>query len=241
LIVQVLIVLGLEKKGEKKMNRRLRELGVLISVLCLTFLFTAGCAKKQSISGDAAAAKQAGAEAMVSTGKSGPTPEELAAMEREMSQKELTEQALLERAEKERLAREQAKKERLASEEETAGAGKAAKGKDVLGDILFEYDQFSLTSEAREMLQKHAKWLRAHAGYSLVIEGHCDDRGTTEYNLALGERRAVETMKFLVALGIDKSRIKTISYGEEMPLDPAGTDEAWAKNRRAHFVVKAKN
>jgi len=219
------------------MNRRLRELGVLISVLCLTFLFTAGCAKKQSISGDAAAAKQAGAEAMVSTGKSGPTPEELAAMEREMSQKELTEQALLERAEKERLAREQAKKERLAREEETAGAGKAAKGKDVLGDILFEYDQFSLTSEAREMLQKHAKWLRAHAGYSLVIEGHCDEWGTIEYNLALGERRSNSVKTFLVKYGISPDRLSTISYGKERPLDPEHNASAWAKNRRAALVT----
>jgi len=212
---------------------------VLISVICLTFLFTAGCAKKQTIQEGAGVAKPAGAEVKVVTEKPGPTPQELAAMEKA---KALKEQNLREQAEKERLANEKAEKERLAREQAAAEAEKAAKmkGKDVLVDITFEFDQFSLTPEARELLQKHAAWLSAHPGYSLLIEGHCDDRGTTEYNLALGERRAAETLKFLAALGINRSRMKTISYGEEMPLDPAETEEARAKNRRAHFVVTSK-
>ena len=72
---------------------------------------------------------------------------------------------------------------------------------------------------------------------NIIVEGHCDERGTTEYNLALGERRATETKKYLVELGVPEGRIKTISYGEERPLDPGHTEAAWAKNRRAQFVL----
>jgi len=227
------------------MKMRLRSLGVWISVLCLTFLLVAGCAKKQTIQEGTGAARQAGAEVKA---PSGTTPEELAASERAKALKEqnLREQAererlTRERAEKERAAREQAEKERLAKEKEAAEAEKAARAKaeDVLADINFDFDQFSLTPKARELLQKHAAWLSAHPGYRLLIEGHCDDRGTTEYNLALGERRAAETLKFLAALGVGRARMKTVSYGEEMPLDPAETEEAQAKNRRAHFVVNS--
>jgi peptidoglycan-associated lipoprotein len=76
-----------------------------------------------------------------------------------------------------------------------------------------------------------------HGEYNVVVEGHCDERGTNEYNLALGARRAGEAMKYFVELGVDAKRIKTISYGEEKPLDPGHNDEAWAKNRRDQFVV----
>ncbi|OPY13714.1 MAG: Outer membrane lipoprotein Omp16 precursor [Syntrophus sp. PtaB.Bin075] len=210
------------------MRMRLRELVMFACVLCLAFVFTTGCAKKQVLQeGEAAVEKAAGAEVKPAT-EPGLTPEELAARE-----KALKEQALKEQQERERLAGEKAAAEKAAAEA-------AARAGEVLVDINFEFDQSSLTPESREILQKHAAWLAAHSSYSLVIEGHCDDLGTTEYNLALGERRAAEAMRFLVALGIDRSRIKTISYGEEMPLDPAETEEARAKNRRAHFVVTPK-
>jgi len=212
------------KKGEGMMKKRLRELGVFTCVLCLTFVFATGCAKKQVLQGETAVGKQAGAEVKATTEKPGLTAEELAAREK----------ALKEQAEKELLAREQAA---AAAEKASRESVAVAKEGEVLVDIYFEFDSFSLTPESREILQKHADWLSGHPNYSLIIEGHCDDRGTTEYNLALGERRAAETMKFLVELGIDKSRIKTISYGEEMPLDPAENEAAWAKNRRVHFVV----
>jgi peptidoglycan-associated lipoprotein len=159
----------------------------------------------------------------------------------------LKEQTLREQAERERLAKEweerdKAERERLEKQRAAAEADRAAqaRGEGSLADVYFEFDQFSLNSEARELLQKHATWLSAHPGLDLTIEGHCDDRGTTEYNLALGERRASETLKFLAALGIDRVRMKTVSYGEEMPLDASGTEAAWAKNRRVHFVVKPK-
>lgn len=104
-------------------------------------------------------------------------------------------------------------------------------------DIHFDFDKFNLKREAREILQEHAGWLLKHPDYDVVIEGHCDERGTNEYNLALGERRAVSAMNYLVNLGVEKKRLTTISYGEELPLDPGHNEKAWAKNRRAHFVV----
>jgi len=107
-------------------------------------------------------------------------------------------------------------------------------------NINFDFDKFNLKPEAREILRQHADWLLEHPDFDVVIEGHCDERGTSEYNLALGERRAVSAMKYLVNLGVDKRRLTTISYGEELPLDTRQNEEAWAKNRRDHFVVTAK-
>jgi len=104
-------------------------------------------------------------------------------------------------------------------------------------DIYFEFDSIRLSPQAQEILAKKAKWLRANPAAKITIEGHCDDRGTTEYNLALGEGRAQSAKAFLVDLGIDPSRLNTISYGEERPIDRTQTEGGWAKNRRAHFVV----
>lgn len=105
-------------------------------------------------------------------------------------------------------------------------------------DILFEFDSASLSVEAQEILRAKAAWLRENPRAQVVIEGHCDERGTNEYNLALGDRRAFSSKSFLVDLGIADTRLKTISYGEERPVDTAPTEDAWAKNRRAHFVIK---
>jgi peptidoglycan-associated lipoprotein len=109
-----------------------------------------------------------------------------------------------------------------------------------LADIRFDFDKSTLRSGDREVLKGHADWLMKNKNATVLIEGNCDERGTTEYNLALGERRAAEAMKYLVSLGIGKERIKTISYGEERPLDPGHNEEAWAKNRRDHFVITLK-
>jgi len=126
----------------------------------------------------------------------------------------------------------------------TAGAAKeqtaAWKQAGVFEDINFDYDKYILKPEAREMLKKDAAWLAKSKSYDVVIEGNCDERGTVEYNLALGERRAAEAMKYLIELGVDKKRIKTISYGKERPLDPGHNEEAWAKNRRDHFIPASK-
>jgi peptidoglycan-associated lipoprotein len=105
--------------------------------------------------------------------------------------------------------------------------------------IYFDFDRSDLKPEAQAVLREKADWMRepSNQSYSIWIEGHCDERGTNEYNLALGERRAHAAKKFLVALGIPEQRIRTISYGEERPADPGRNEEAWAKNRRDDFKV----
>ena len=107
-----------------------------------------------------------------------------------------------------------------------------------LKDTHFDFNQYSLSPEDRQILSSHADYLLKNKNVKIIIEGNCDERGTTEYNLALGSKRAQEAKKFLVNSGIDRERIKTISYGKERPLDPGHNEEAWAKNRRDHFVVK---
>ena len=104
-------------------------------------------------------------------------------------------------------------------------------------DIYFEFDKSTLSPAAQDNLLRKAEWLRENPAATVTIEGNCDDRGTNEYNLALGDRRAESAKAFLVDLGIDPARLTTISYGEERPVDPRNTEEAWAKNRRDHFVV----
>ncbi len=104
-------------------------------------------------------------------------------------------------------------------------------------DIYFEFDKSTLTPIAQDNLLRKAEWLRENPDATVTIEGHCDERGTNEYNLALGDRRAESAKAFLTDLGIDSTRLTTISYGEERPVDPRSTEEAWEKNRRAHFVV----
>lgn len=103
--------------------------------------------------------------------------------------------------------------------------------------VLFDTDGFELDQEARTILTAHARWLAEHPGISAVVEGHCDERGTREYNLALGERRALSAKNFLVAQGIDVRRLRVVSYGKERPSVERSDDEAWAQNRRAVTVV----
>jgi peptidoglycan-associated lipoprotein len=104
-------------------------------------------------------------------------------------------------------------------------------------DIHFEFDSIRLSPQAQEILRKKAQWLRENPSVRVVIEGHCDNRGTNEYNLALGDRRAHSAKVFLIDLGIDETRMQTLSLGEERPLDPGDSEAAWARNRRAHFVI----
>ena len=104
-------------------------------------------------------------------------------------------------------------------------------------DIHFEFDKYAIRPVDEGVLSSVARWLEENDEIRLLIEGHCDERGTNEYNMALGEQRALSARRFLVSLGVDAARIGTISYGEERPLDPRSDEDAWAKNRRAHFVV----
>ena len=119
-------------------------------------------------------------------------------------------------------------------------AASIASGSEVVmqEDIFFDFDKATLTLEARETLTKNGKWLRINSDVVITIEGHCDARGTNGYNLALGDRRAESVKTFLADLGIDRSRLTTVSYGEERPLDRGHGENAWAKNRRAHFMIR---
>ena len=104
-------------------------------------------------------------------------------------------------------------------------------------DINFEYDKYDLTYNAREILARHARLLKDNAQVQILIEGHCDERGTIEYNLALGDKRAAAVKEYLNNYGVNQTQLHTISYGKERPLDPRHTEDAWAKNRRAAFII----
>jgi peptidoglycan-associated lipoprotein len=107
-----------------------------------------------------------------------------------------------------------------------------------LADVRFEYDSAALTDAARATLERHALWLQGRRDVSVTIEGHCDERGTVEYNLALGEQRARAVREYLVSLGVAPGRLRVVSYGKERPLDPGNDESAHARNRRAHFSVR---
>jgi peptidoglycan-associated lipoprotein len=107
-----------------------------------------------------------------------------------------------------------------------------------LQDAFFDYDEASLRDDGKQALEADAKYMESHARLNVIIEGHCDERGSVEYNLALGEKRARAAKEYLVSYGIKSSRMTTISYGKERPFDQGHNEEAWAKNRRAHFVAK---
>ncbi|MCS6962326.1 MAG: peptidoglycan-associated lipoprotein Pal [Deltaproteobacteria bacterium] len=106
-----------------------------------------------------------------------------------------------------------------------------------LKDVNFAFDSSKLDSRAMAIIRENADWLKANPNVKVEIEGHCDERGTNEYNMALGWRRAKACYSALINAGIDKNRLSTISYGEERPLDPRSNEEAWAKNRRCFFRV----
>ncbi len=202
------------------MKRSLAILGIIGLIVCLSFMVMTGCAKKSAVKDQAVSA------------------EEKAAADRAAAKAEADTKA---RADQEaRLAAEQRAKEEAEARVAPQAEAAAVKEEMTFKDVLFEYDKFSLKPESRDILKQLAEWLTNNRNNSVLIEGNCDERGTTEYNLALGERRAKEAMKYLVELGVDGKRIKTISYGKERPLDPGNTEEAWAKNRRDHFVVTSK-
>jgi len=119
-------------------------------------------------------------------------------------------------------------------EQNLSAAAAAGQG---LTDVHFDFDRYNLTPEAREILRVDYGILKKMSDPEILVEGHCDNRGTVEYNLALGQRRAESVRSYLIGLGMPASRVSTISYGEEKPLDPSDSEEAWALNRRAHIVV----
>ncbi len=119
-------------------------------------------------------------------------------------------------------------------------ANRVAQERGYIQDAFFAFDESTLTPDAQTALTNSANWLKKNPQYNLLIEGHCDERGTEQYNLALGDRRANTAKEYLVTLGIDAARIRTVSYGEERPFDPGHDEAAWAKNRRDHLVLIGK-
>ena len=117
---------------------------------------------------------------------------------------------------------------------------RVAQSRGYIQDAFFDFNESTLSSEAQSALTASADWLKKNGQYNLLIEGHCDERGTEQYNLALGDRRANTAKEYLATLGVDAGRIRTVSYGEERPFDGGHDDAAWAKNRRAHLVLVGK-
>ena len=195
------------------MKRNLRFIGIFVLVVSLSFIFVSGCAKKQVVKEEVL------------------TKEEQATKSAEAVTR-ANEEALREKALKEEALREKALKEEALRERDILLKDAVA-----FKDIYFDFDKYDLKPQMRKILEQHAGWLIQHPEFEVVVEGHCDERGTREYNLALGERRAESTRNYLVTLGVTKGKLTTISYGEELPLDPSHTEKAWTKNRRAHFVV----
>lgn len=183
-----------------------------------TMLFSVSCAKKavmtEPSTTDASAADEAARQAELEKQK---------AMEREKQMEE------------ERLAEERAEQLKAESMERDM---MMAKNRFLSENVYFDFDNATLDYQAQELLKQKAMWLRDFPEANVVIEGHCDERGTNAYNLALGERRAESAKAFLVNLGISDARLTTISYGEEKPLDMGQNEESWAKNRRAAFVLE---
>lgn len=194
----------------------MRRYGILLAVFMafvLAITLTSGCSTP----------KKATKEDVTKSGtKPGLSEEELA--------KQRAEQEARDRALREQAIRDQEARDR-------AAAAEAASLKD-LSRIYFDFDRAELSSEAREILGKVAAQLKASPKKTLTIEGNCDDRGTNEYNLALGQQRADAAARYLQNLGIDRKRIKTISYGEERPVCSEATEACWHKNRNATFVYR---
>ena len=188
-------------------------------------LFTVSCAKK--VTQAEPSAEETAAEPEVDDAAR--IAEEKAAQDEAARQWEMaSEEDLADQAQAEAAAKEEALMQELA----------AAKQMFENEHSSFDFDSSALQPMAREVLQRKADFLFELVDASIIIEGHCDERGTEAYNIALGDRRAESAKAFLVDIGIDPSRLTTISYGEERPVDSANNAEAWAKNRRVHFVIE---
>ena len=206
-------------------RRRQLWMGLALIVLFLSVAFLVGCSKKAAIRNETVASGQAPAKTETADKKS----REGALREQELREQTLREQTLRDQAARGKVP-ESAKKGSAEKE------GAILKGSQI-PDIYFDYNAYNLKPESQAILKEGAQAYLKHTTDTLVIEGHCDERGTAEYNLALGQKRADEAAKFLSDLGVAKERIKTISYGKEKPLDRGHDETAYAKNRRAHFVL----
>jgi peptidoglycan-associated lipoprotein len=132
-------------------------------------------------------------------------------------------------------AREEAERRRRIAESQLPARPTVTPGSSVMQPVYFDFDKTTLSTDAQSTLARNAEWLRANPQVRVQVEGNADERGTEEYNLALGERRAESVKGYLTSLGIESNRLNTLSYGEERPADPGHSESAWSKNRRAEF------
>jgi peptidoglycan-associated lipoprotein len=183
-------------------------------VLAAAMLFSTGCAKKETVKSTDSQATDAAA------GKTSSQP------------------GIVSESMKPGDAPGSASGSRLAAAEAAAGMAVTEETASIFEDIRFDFDKSTIREDAKPILAKVAGYMKKNPGVKLQIEGHCDERGTAEYNMALGDRRADSARKYLVSLGIPGGALSIISFGEVKPLDPGHTEEAWARNRRAHFVLK---
>jgi peptidoglycan-associated lipoprotein len=202
-----------------------KSLVILILVLCLGLVLT-GCPKKTVVKEEPSMKKA----------------EELSVAEREAEKaaREARERELAKIKEEEsKRARERELEKSMVAKREPGIAGEVFESY-MLKDIHFDFDKYDIRLEDAEILKENAALLLANPNVKIQIEGHCDERGTIEYNLALGQRRANSAKNYLASLGVSANHLSTISYGEEKPVDPGHDEEAWAKNRRCHFIILSK-
>jgi peptidoglycan-associated lipoprotein len=165
--------------------------------------------------------------------------EEKTAQEQAAAQQAAAEAAARAQAEQERRLREQQAQQEARLRAEALKRAEEAELQAFEGtDIHFDFDKYVIKPEAMRILDDKAAWLRENTNVSVLIEGHCDERGTNEYNLALGERRANSAREYLVRAGVSEDRLSTVPYGEERPLCTAHNENCWWRNRRAHFVIR---
>ena len=202
------------------MGKKMMTGMIVLAFICSSFLLMTSCAKKQIQVSEPVQ----------------PTTQEMKAEGDEAAKAKAAEEA---KSASEKEAKARAEAERQARLRELKMAQKLADEiRNFESDnIYFAFDRSDLTDESKSTLREKGNWLRANGDYSVNISGNCDERGTAEYNLALGERRSHAAKKFLMGLGISVNRLATISYGEEKPVDPRHNDEAWAKNRNAQFTL----
>ena len=203
-----------------------KKLWIYISMLVIIpgLLFTTSCAKKIIKSEPTAEEGTMGAVEETADGDTGLAAQDEAARKLEMQAEEDLKQTQM--------------AEQAAREEEEKRAEIAAVQMFMNEDVYFDFDSSAIEDAAKNLLSRKAEWLRMNPDASVIIEGHCDERGTNAYNIALGDRRAESTNAFLLDLGIDGNQLSTISYGEERQVETGKNENAWAKNRRVHFVVE---
>ena len=203
-----------------------KKLWICISMLVIIpgLLFTTSCAKKIIKSEPAAEESTMGVVEETADGDTGLAAQDEAARKLEMQAEEDLKQTQM--------------AEQAAREEEEKRAEIAAVQMFMNEDVYFDFDSSAIEDAAKNLLFQKADWLRMNPDASVIIEGHCDERGTSAYNIALGDRRSESAKAFLLNLGIDGNLLSTISYGEERQVDTGKNEGAWAKNRRAHFVIE---